>query len=301
MPVLIVVASSLVAIGVACFALAAGDLVADLASAGAVAVRRRGARGGLLGLRTWLLPDGPMRSDTGGAAAVADLIMPVAVGAAGAIGAVLARDALLSPAILGIALVAAWTLRLRRRGREMRVALDSVQALVEAFQSSFAVHRSAFRPLEETVPYLPAGEVRSAVERAIARYHLNRPLVECWLALRALRNAYLDEFTFILERIQTADMALTSGMLAKLATRLARQRARTNRARVTTARLRGTVRVLQGALAAAVGTSLTFDLWRSYWLASLSNRVLFVILVACGLAMSGYFEQRIQALSEEFA
>jgi hypothetical protein len=227
--------------------------------------------------------------------------LPILMALAGVGGALLARDLLVSPALLALGLAGAFVLNAHAKGRQTRVEIEAVQTLVDNFESMFLVHRSAFAPLQEAVALMEPSRVREAVESALDRHRLGRPTDECLRPLRSLGSQFADEFVFILERVPVSDETLTLDLLRRLSTRLRQRRTRANRAKVTTARLISTVRVLQGALAAALAASLWFDLWRAYWLASLGNRALFVAMVLAGLGMSAYFEQRVQGMQEEFA
>ncbi len=292
---------SLFALSAFGFTYAAADWLADVIEAIAQRLRRLTPAGhpkgllGSVGLQAVSLSSRAMK--------VRRRLSPLPIGMvlAGVGGALLARDLLVSPALLALGLVGAFVLNAHAKGRQTRVEIEAVQTLVDNFESMFLVHRSAFAPLQEAVALMEPSRVREAVESALDRHRLGRPADECLRPLRSLGSQFADEFVFILERVPVSDETLTLDLLRRLSARLRQRRTRANRAKVTTARLISTVRVLQGALAAALAASLWFDLWRAYWLASLGNRALFVAMVLAGLGMSAYFEQRVQGMQEEFA
>lgn len=228
-------------------------------------------------------------------------LWPILIALGGVGGAILARDLLVSSALLALGLAGAFALNARAKGRRTKVEIEAVQTLVDNFESMFLVHRSAFAPLQEAAAMMEPSRVREAVESALDRHRLGRTVDECLRPLRSLDSQFVDEFVFILERVSESDEKITLALLRRLSTRLRQRRTRANRAKVTTARLISTVRVLQGALACALAASLWLDLWRYYWLASLGNRALFVALALAGLGMSAYFERRVQEMQEEFA
>jgi len=228
-------------------------------------------------------------------------LFPILVAAAGLVGAIVASDWLLSPALLLIGLWGAYMFRTYQGKSERRQDADHIQSLIETFSSVWMVRQSVFAALEEGVCLLPDGAVRDVIVEADNRYRLNAALVECLAPLHRLRSPHLDEFAYILERVATSDLEVTAEMLAQLKTRVKNQRARENRARVTTARLRSMVRVMQGALGAALVASLTLGLWRAYWLETFGHRLLFMALVLGGIGMSAYFEGRVNNLGEELS
>jgi hypothetical protein len=229
------------------------------------------------------------------------VLFPLLVAAAGIVGACVAADWLLSPALLLIGFWGAYMFRTYQGKSERRQDADHIQSLIETFSSVWMVRQSVFAALEEAVRLLPDGSVRDTVVEAVNRYRMNGTLQDCLQPLHQLRSPHLDEFAYILERVATSDLEVTAEMLAQLKTRVKKQRTRENRARVTAARLRSMVRVMQGALGAALIASLTLGLWRAYWLETFGHRLLFMGLVLGGIGMSAHFEGRVNVLGEEMS
>ncbi len=305
---------SLFALSAFGFTFAAADWLADLSEAIGQRLRRLTPTGRLsvllgsvgpkavsLSHRDFLRSSAARPFDTPFGRRAGSALLPILMALGGVGGALLARDLLVSSALLALGLAGAFALNARAKGQRTKVEIEAVQTLVDNFESMFLVHRSAFAPLQEAAALMEPSRVREAVESALDRHRVGRPVDECLRSLRALGSQFADEFVFILERVPVSDETLTLDLLRRLSTRLRQRRTRANRAKVTTARLISTVRVLQGALAAALAASLWLDLWRAYWLASLGNRALFVAMAVVGLGMSAYFERRVQEMQEEFA
>ena len=247
----------------------------------------------------------PERLDeTGKSAAVFSLsaIRPTWIGMiVGLVGAMAAKDWLVSPVLFLLAYVVGRVQQTHQEGAQWEKDAADAAALIEGFRSVFAVRHTQFGGLEEAAKMIPDGRVAAAVRHAVAMNRLGRSVEECWRSMRDINNPFLNDFIFILERIELADAALTDQNLRGLLARVERRQQRANRARVVLSRVRGTARLLQGGLLAALLVSLVVNLWRSYWLGSINTRIMFLLIAGAVALVTVYLEQQYVLLQEEIS
>ncbi len=222
--------------------------------------------------------------------------LPIAAGLA---GAVLARDWLLSPYVVGLGLVVGVFLRrqsLAARGAENT---DDVEHLVTMFRSIFAAQESLSVALSETVGELSPGRVQTAVQQVLSMFRVRQNIDEATRPLLALGNPYITQFVFILTRLDTSDRETSLAALGELEERLRSRRRLRDRARTALVVLRLTVRTIQGGLLAAMLAVLVLPLWRSFYLGTLAHRVTFVVMTLLAMAASLFFDNETQRLEDQ--
>ena len=180
----------------------------------------------------------------------------------------------------------------RARRAELTTAVGE---LVEAFRSAYLVENAIFPALAATLPQVHSPLLAGALAQAVQIFRAGRPSGQVLAPLHALRDAYLDQLAFILERAPDAEPAVVAAALEDLTRRLAERRRIAGRLRVAMASVNGTVRFLEAVNLAALVAVVVLPFWWTYYAA----HPLFLLTgLALALGATVYFDLRVQQLDE---
>lgn len=282
-------------LGVALLAYAGGNSLRDALQAGIVALRLR--RQSLLLRTDRLQADVTPRVPAQRSPAK---ILPALVWlAAGMFVAALARDPLLSVYALVVGgFLAAISIR-QARSRQSADVSKHLEDLVWRFKAIHSTSRSVIDSLEISANRLPDGRLKQAVLDGVARTRLARgDVTDNLKPLRAMGDSHVDQFVFILERIELSDTDTVQSVLTEFYSRLRTRRVLRGRARASMSAINLTRHVLEAGLAVATFLALSVPAMRAYYTGSLANRLLFVVVTLIGLTSSFYLGAEAQRVEE---
>jgi len=154
-----------------------------------------------------------------------------------------------------------------------------------------------FAALEEArkkVPEPLASDVAACVQ---AFYVTSSPQKAYAELQRRVRNPYLDQFVFILERTETAGRDVVYSSLDNLTARMRRHEELRAKSEINLAAITGQTAFIQGlSIIIIVGIGVTAV--RSFYVDSVGTQLLFITLVSIALATSWYIDRRTQAIKE---
>jgi Flp pilus assembly protein TadB len=217
---------------------------------------------------------------------------------AGLVGAVLARDILISPYLIVLGLGATWANLKQVEAQTSGRLADETGELVRAFRGIYAVSGSLYGSLEEAERVLPPeGDLRAAVKRVIARYGAgdDNPL----RPLKSLPDPSLRRFVRVLALIGQSDTQAIREALQRLEKQISARKKLRNRVQVVLALMTGTLRILQGANLGAAAIAVTIPLWRDFFTATWGHRATFILATAGFALASAYFQTEKNALQEQ--
>jgi hypothetical protein len=219
--------------------------------------------------------------------------------AAGVLGAALARDPLLSVYALGIGAVMAWRTGGEALSKQRAVVSEQLEALVWRFKAIHSTSRSVMDSLELSASKLPEGLLKQAVMDAVARARLARGDMQDNLKpLSELGDTHVEQFAFILERIELSDTDTVASVLSEFYDRLRTRRVLRGRARASMSAVNLTRNVLQGSLAAVAVLMLAVPDTRAYYTGTLANRLLFAVVTLVGLLAGLYLGAEARRVEE---
>jgi len=214
---------------------------------------------------------------------------------AGVLGAVLARDPLVSPAYLlvGVGLVhyLEEVLKARRADHLRREAEDFILNFRRVFggEGRFSVSLAMRQACEGL-----RGDLRPVVEQALRHLEVGVRLEEVLDELRkAVPDPYFRRLLTILRESAPSNREATLYALDALVEDVFRRQKVRRTALVSTAILRYTVRALQVANLVGFVLALAFPIWREYFLSSFGGRMKYLALLALALAFSLDFDQEV--------
>lgn len=217
--------------------------------------------------------------------------------AAGLFLALLYRAYLISPFFLLVGFGITYYLS-RRLYIARRLKTDSqVLELVVAFRGIFKVRPAVFAALEEARKKIgqPLNEHVAACVQAF--YVTSSPQKAYAELQRRVRNPYLDQFVFILERTETASREVVYDALDNLAIRMRRHEDLRAKSEVNLAAITGQTTFIQVlSLLIIVGIGLTAV--RDFYVESAQTQMLFIGLICIALFTSWYIDRRTQAIKE---
>jgi hypothetical protein len=218
--------------------------------------------------------------------------------AAGFVAGTLARDAVLSPFLVGVGIATAVYVAYRRALAYRQRIGDDVKDLVEAFLGLHRVAPTTFAALDLALDHVPAGIVREAVAEASRRYQATRDPHSALRGLYAVPDPYLRRFTMILDYAGEQGSKEVTNLVRDLAARLRKRWAMRLSAQSIFASVRGTMAVLFGAAVLVISAAAIVPLWRQAYVASSGRRFLLMALASVALATAAYFDRRM-SLDEE--
>lgn len=218
--------------------------------------------------------------------------------ALGLLLALIYHDIVISLFFIVIGVGITWYLSLRLHIAQRLKDDTQVLELVIAFRGIFKVRPAIFAALEEARKKIPEplqGHIAATVQ---AFYVTSSPQKAYAELRRRIRNPYLDQFVFILERSETAHREVVYQALDNLAARMRRHEDLRSKSEVNLAAITGQttfIQVISLLIIIAIGLWSTV---REYYVATMSTRVLFMVLVLVALSTSWYIDMRTQAIKE---
>lgn len=173
-----------------------------------------------------------------------------------------------------------------------------VLELVIAFRGIFKVRPAIFAALEEARKKIPEplqGHIAATVQ---AFYVTSSPQKAYAELRRRIRNPYLDQFVFILERSESAHREVVYQALDNLVSRMRRHEDLRSKSEVNLAAITGQTTFIQ---VISLFIIVVIGLWgtvREFYMASMGTRMLFMTLVLVALTTSWYIDMRTQAIKE---
>jgi hypothetical protein len=212
--------------------------------------------------------------------------------------AALARDGLLSVYALVIGGVMAW--RSNGQATQQRAVMsEQLEALVWRFKAIHSTSRSVMDSLEISASKLPKGLLRQAVMDCVARARMARGDMQDNLkSLAELGDPHVEQFAFILERIELSDTDTVASVLSEFHDRLRTRRVLRGRAHASMSAVSLTRNVLQGSLAAVAVLMLAVPDTHAYYTGTFANRLLFVVVTLVGLVAGLYLGAEAQRVEE---
>jgi len=219
--------------------------------------------------------------------------------AAGFLVAALARDPLLSVYALVAGGVMAWRSGGQVTAKRQAVVSEQLEALVWRFKAIHSTSRSVMDSLDLSASKLPEGLLKQAVMDAVARARMARGDMQDNLKpLSELGDPHVEQFAFILERIELSDTGTVASVLSEFHDRLRTRRVLRGRARASMSAVNLTRNVLQGSLAAVAVLMLAVPDTRAYYTGTLANRLLFVVVTLVGLLAGLYLGAEARRVEE---
>jgi hypothetical protein len=212
--------------------------------------------------------------------------------------AALARDGLLSVYALVIGGVMAW--RSNGQATQQRAVMsEQLEALVWRFKAIHSTSRSVMDSLEISASKLPKGLLRQAVMDCVARARMARGDMQDNLkSLAELGDPHVEQFAFILERIELSDTDTVASVLSEFHDRLRTRRVLRGRAHASMSAVSLTRNVLQASLAAVAVLMLAVPDTHAYYTGTFANRLLFVVVTLVGLVAGLYLGAEAQRVEE---
>jgi len=213
--------------------------------------------------------------------------------------AALARDPLLSVYALAIGVVMAWRSGGQTASKQLAVVSEQLESLVWRFKAIHSTSRSVMDSLEISASKLPDGLLKQAALDCVARARMARGDMQDNLKpLSALGDPHVNQFAFILERIELSDTDTVASVLSEFHDRLRTRRVLRGRARASMSAVNLTRNVLQGSLAGVAVLMLAVPDTRIYYTETVANRLLFVVVTLVGLVAGLYLGAEAQRVEE---
>ena len=214
----------------------------------------------------------------------------------GVLAAWIFSDALLSPVALIVIIVGGELFRAQVFSRRMTRLNEDAANLIVQFGSRYPLTRSVSRTLRDAADTLPDGMIRQAVEQSVIRLNMNQNTVEAMKPLRAIAHPVMDRFTSLVADVQDTNQEVFLDTLRLLREDVESRLELHALSRQSLTLVRGTTRALQAVVVAATTAASLLPNWRSYFVASSRNWMLFVgMLVVAGLG-SFYVEAELRLL-----
>ncbi len=220
---------------------------------------------------------------------------PFWVGAA-ALTALIFADSLRSPLAFALILTGGelyratfWSIRLQKMN-------EDASNLILQFASRYPMSRSLVKTLKDTCASLPGGEVRRALEACLRRLQMNQKLPEAMKPLQLLGYPVLSRFGQVLSSAQDTNHDIFIKTLEILRNEVEGRLDLHRQARQSLTLVRGTVRVLQAVAGLALAIASTLPNWRTYFLASTKNWMLFVGMLGVAVLGSLYVEAEMRQM-----
>ncbi len=217
--------------------------------------------------------------------------------ALGLLLAVVYRAPLISLFFLAAGVGTTWYLSRRLLIAE-RLEMDrQILELVVAFRGIYKVRPAVFAALEEASKKVPQPLAEHAAACVQAFYVTSSPAKAYEELERRVRNPYMEQFVFILERTETASREVVYAALDNLVSRMRRHEELRAKSEISLAAITGQTTFIQVlSLIIIFGIGITGV--RNFYVDSLQSQALFVGLASVALATSWYIDRRTQAIKE---
>ena len=216
--------------------------------------------------------------------------------ATAALAALIFADALRSPLAFAVILTTGELYRATFRSIRFQKMNEDASSLILQFTSRYPMSRSLMKTIKDTSASLPGGEVRRAMEACLRRLHMNQKLAEAMKPLQLLGYPVLSRFGQVLSSAQDTNHDIFIKTLEILRNEVESRLELHRQARQSLTLVRGTVRVLQAVAGLALAIASTLPNWRSYFLASTKNWMLFVGMLGIVVLGSLYVETEMRQM-----
>jgi hypothetical protein len=212
------------------------------------------------------------------------------------LAALVLADSLRSPLVLAVVLTGGELYRSASRSRRQQRLNEDAGSLVVQFASRYPITRSLGKTLKDVLNALPSGEVRSAVEDCLARLQMNQPPSEALRRMKALDYPALNRFARLLGNVQDTNQDIFMKTLEILRKEVEGRQDLHRQARQSLTLVRSTTRLLQGVAVTALAVASLLTNWRTYFIASPQNWLLFLGMIGVALLSSFYMEAELHQL-----
>ncbi len=211
--------------------------------------------------------------------------------------ALIYRSALISPFFIIVGISISWYLS-RRLFIAERLKMDQqILELVVAFRGIYNVRPAVFAALEEARKKL-AEPLNTHVAQTVQAFYVTSSPQKAYAELvRRVRNPYMDQFVFILERTETANKEVVYQALDTLALRMRRHEDLRAKSEINLAAITGQTTFIQ-VLSIIIIFFIGITGIRAFYVNDLSTQILFISLVMVALVTSWYIDRRTQAIKE---
>lgn len=218
--------------------------------------------------------------------------------ALGVLLALIYRDWVISLFFLMVGFGITWYLTQRLHIAKRLKDDTQVLELVIAFRGIYKVRPAVFAALEEARKKVPE-PLQSHIAATVQAFYVTSSPQKAYAELRRrVRNPYLDQFVFILERTESAHKDVVYRALDNLAARMRRHEDLRSKSEVNLAAITGQTTFIQ---VLSLMIIIVIGLWgtvREFYMVSLSTRIFFITLVSVALATSWYIDNRTQTIKE---
>jgi hypothetical protein len=216
--------------------------------------------------------------------------------AAAGIAALLLSDSLRSPLAGTVILVAGELYRSTYRSRRLQRLNEDAGNLIVQFSARFPITRSVAKTLKDAFTSLPGGEVRTAVEACLRRLQMNQAMTEVIQPLERLDYPALNRFAQLLASVQDTNQDVFVKTLDILKNEVEGRMELHRQARQSLTLVRSTARILQAVVVVAAVLSSTLPNWRSYFVQSTRNWLLYAGMLAVASLGSLYVEAELRQM-----
>jgi hypothetical protein len=211
--------------------------------------------------------------------------------------AILVRDWMLSPMMIFIGAVISSALFARTRRAIYNKITDELEMLILQFVSRYPLRNSVATALAEAADQLPGGMLREAAANTATRLKLQdggNPFRD----LMAIPHPVARRFAGVLLRAGFASPEVFLDLLGQLRKDTEAKRELQQRVRRDLTLESATITILQVVLILSLVAVALIPSWRVYYLGSIGNRAVYLILVAFGVVGTVIGENEIQYLEE---
>jgi hypothetical protein len=216
---------------------------------------------------------------------------------AGAALAVWVRDWLLSPIMIIVGAVISSALFTRMSRRFYSQLTDELEMLILQFVSRYPLRNSVATALAEAADQLPNGMLREAAANTATRLKLQaggNPFRD----LIAVPHPVARRFAGVLMRAGFASPEVFIDLLGQLRKDTESRRELQQRVRRDLTLESATISILQVVLIASLAAVAVIPSWREYYVGSVGNRVMYVLLVGLGILGTVIGENEVRYLEE---
>jgi len=192
-----------------------------------------------------------------------------------------------------------WSIRMARKERisERLMVGEQVAELVNSFKSVFRIRPTVFSALEEANRKVPP-PVGTAVAHAVTTFYVTALPSRAFSELRArIKDPYMDQLVYILERGEDAKHEDIMSALNDLQLRLRRAREMRDHSEVNMTVISGQTKVIQVIAVALVGVVGAVSMLRLAYESPITQ-VVFMVIASVAVLTSWYIDRKSQSLKE---
>jgi hypothetical protein len=216
---------------------------------------------------------------------------------AGAALAVWVQDWMLSPIMIFVGAVISSALFTRMSRRFYNQLTDELEMLILQFVSRYPLRNSVATALSEAADQLPNGMLREAAANTATRLKLQaggNPFRD----LVAVPHPVARRFAGVLMRAGFASPEVFIDLLGQLRKDTESRRELQQRVRRDLTLESATISILQVVLIVSLAAVAVIPSWREYYVGSIGNRVVYILLVGLGILGTVIGENEVRYLEE---